>query len=244
MENKILNKWRELFVSNGIIELDSQITTSKMSNATYYVVMDVITHEYYRADHLIRDSTLSLHDTRMLLRENRILSPNFNDITEPFEINLCVSTKSVSGETVYFKVDHSDSILYFYDMYKGANAICEIGKVLRNEVDGIKEFTLAEIIYFNINDESISSILAKIHSFFKKIEIEVRYDQHPINHIDFYHCKHNHRCNCWSVELLNDGKWINCVNVIDRINNENRIMDVVWNMNIVCEVIMNSLLVF
>jgi len=139
------------------------------------LVEDKVTHKRYRADHLIeawaerkgtevQTANLSLSEMASFISENKIKSPDGNELTEPKAFNLLFETAigAVSGEKakVYLRGETAQGIFSDFrhvldsTRMKLPFGVGQIGKSFRNEVTTGQfvfrtfEFEQAEIEYF------------------------------------------------------------------------------------------------
>lgn len=183
----IRNLWWNTFISqrDDMVGIDSQImlhpqtwvASGHVASFTDPLVEDTVTHKRYRADHLIEawaernpgklDRTvedMKVEDMAVVIRDNNILSPDGNAVTEPKVFNLLFETSigSVSGEksVVYMRGETAQGIFTNFKNILDSSrvqlpfGVGQIGKSFRNEVTTGQfvfrtlEFEQAEIEYF------------------------------------------------------------------------------------------------
>lgn len=176
--------WREFITKRpDMVGLDSQImlhpqtwvASGHVSAFNDPLVEDRITHKRYRADHLIEAwnesnskeldvASMSLENMNAYIRENKILSPEGNELTEAKAFNLLFESAigAVSGEKskVYLRGETAQGIFTDFKhildstRVKFPFGVGQIGKSFRNEVTTGQfvfrtfEFEQAEIEYF------------------------------------------------------------------------------------------------
>lgn len=183
--------WREFIHSRpDMVGLDTQImlhpktwvASGHVTSFSDPLVEDKVTHKRYRADHLIEawlekpdeDNTLAatttqvedmkLEDMAAFIRDQKVLSPDGNPITEPKSFNLLFETAigSVAGEKaqVYLRGETAQGIFTNFKQVLDSTrvqlpfGIGNIGKSFRNEITTGQfvfrtiEFEQAEIEYF------------------------------------------------------------------------------------------------
>lgn len=165
----IRNLWWRSFITNrdDMVGLDSQIilhpqtwvASGHVSSFSDPLVEDTITHNRFRADHLIeawleknRDSSteqvvvenLSLEQMADFIRDHQVKSPDGNPLTEPKAFNLLFETAigAVAGEkaAVYLRGETAQGIFSdFKNILQSTRVqlpfgVGQIGKSFRNEV--------------------------------------------------------------------------------------------------------------
>jgi glycyl-tRNA synthetase len=185
----IKNLWWQTFITNrdDMVGLDSQIilhpqtwvASGHVGSFSDPLVEDTVSHNRYRADHLIEAwleknsgklaeevivENLSLEQMGAFIRENKVLSPDGNALTEPKAFNLLFETAigAVSGEKskVYLRGETAQGIFSdFKNIIQSTRVqmpfgVGQYGKSFRNEVTTGQfifrtfEFEQAEIEYF------------------------------------------------------------------------------------------------
>ena len=176
--------WREFITKRpDMVGLDSQIMLHPQTwVASVHVgafsdplVEDRISHKRYRADHLIENwaekhgkeietANMTLHEMGAFIAENKIKSPDGNEVTEPKAFNLLFETAigAVPGEkaNVYLRGETAQGIFSDFKHVLDSTrmklpfGVGQIGKSFRNEVTTGQfvfrtfEFEQAEIEYF------------------------------------------------------------------------------------------------
>jgi glycyl-tRNA synthetase len=176
--------WREFITKRtDMVGLDSQImlhpqtwvASGHVGAFNDPLVEDKITHKRYRADHLIEawaekngqeviTANMSLTDMATYIVEQKIKSPDGNELTEPKAFNLLFETAigAVSGEKakVYLRGETAQGIFSDFKHVVDSTrmklpfGVGQIGKSFRNEVTTGQfvfrtfEFEQAEIEYF------------------------------------------------------------------------------------------------
>ncbi|KKR14657.1 MAG: glycyl-tRNA synthetase, glycyl-tRNA synthetase [Parcubacteria group bacterium GW2011_GWC1_39_29] len=122
------------------------------------LVEDLVTHKRYRADHLIEDAGimantggLSLDEIDKVITENKLKSPDGNNLSKAKKFNMMVKTHlgAVEDETtlVYLKGESCQNIYLDWKMVQETSrrklpfGIAQIGKAFRNEIT-VKSFLL------------------------------------------------------------------------------------------------------
>lgn len=188
----IRNLWWQEFIHRrtDMVGLDTQIilhpqtwvASGHVASFTDPLVEDIVTHKRYRADHLIEAwierkkqkgktefegvvvEDMKIDEMAAFISNNKILSPDGNQVSEPKTFNLLFETAigSVSGSksTVYLRGETAQGI--FTDFKQIVNSsrvqlpfgVGNIGKSFRNEITTGQfvfrtiEFEQAEIEYF------------------------------------------------------------------------------------------------
>ncbi len=154
------NLWWEEFVhrQSHIVGLDSAIISHpRVWEASGHVesfadamVEDLATHKRYRADHLI-DAALNissdgstLEEFNKLIKDNRLLSPDGNQLSEAKKFNQLVEvevgTTQDAKAKAYLRGETCQPIFYNYQLVKETMrlklpfGIAQIGKAFRNEI--------------------------------------------------------------------------------------------------------------
>jgi len=198
----IRNLWWREFINKrrDMVGLDSQIllhpqtwvASGHVASFTDPLVEDKVTHKRYRADHLIDAWIKAQEDTNELpevenmktvdmaafIREQNVLSPDGNPITEPKDFNILFETAIgvVSGEKskVYLRGETAQGIFSDFRQVLDSTrvqlpfGIGQIGKSFRNEITTGQfvfrtlELEQAEIEYFfNPQETKWEDVLAK-----------------------------------------------------------------------------------
>lgn len=182
----IKNLWWREFISkrDDMVGLDSQIllhpqtwvASGHVESLTDPLVEDKKSHKRYRADHLIeawlqknnRDDVtpddMSIEEMGKFIVDNKIKSPDGNELTEPMSFNLLFESSigAVSGEKskVYLRGETAQGIFTNFknildtSRVKLPFGVGQIGKSFRNEITTGQfvfrtlEFEQAEIEYF------------------------------------------------------------------------------------------------
>lgn len=182
----IRNLWWQFFIHRrpDMVGLDTQImlhpqtwvASGHVNAFNDPLVEDKITHKRYRADHLIeawleqQENTsvqvedMKIEDMTAFMRDNQVLSPEGNEVTEPKNFNLLFETAigSVAGEkaVVYLRGETAQGIFTDFKQVLDSTrvqlpfGIGNIGKSFRNEITTGQfvfrtiEFEQAEIEYF------------------------------------------------------------------------------------------------
>lgn len=179
--------WREFITKReDMVGIDSAImlhpqtwvASGHVGSFTDPLVEDKVTHKRYRADHLIEawlaahptaSATVNITDLKTpemaaFLREQQVLSPDGNPITEPKDFNILFETGigSVAGEKmpVYLRGETAQGIFTNFKQILNSTrvklpfGVGQIGKSFRNEITTGQfifrtlEFEQAEIEYF------------------------------------------------------------------------------------------------
>ena len=181
----IKDSWWKTFIESraDMVGLDSQImlhpetwvASGHVGSFSDPLVEDMVSHKRYRADHLIKawakknnhpinPDDLSLEEMGQFIDENKILSPDGNQLTEPKSFNLLFETSigSVAGDKskVYLRGETAQGIFTNFKQVLDTTrvqlpfGIGNIGKSFRNEITTGQfvfrtlEFEQAEIEYF------------------------------------------------------------------------------------------------
>lgn len=166
---KIKNLWWEFFITrrDDMVGLDSQIilhpktwvASGHVSSFSDPLVEDTVTHNRFRADHLIEAfieqnpekfpdgvviENFSLAQMGEFITEHKVLSPAGNPITQPKAFNLLFETAigSVAGEksTVYLRGETAQGIFSDFKNILDSSrvrlpfGVGQIGKSFRNEI--------------------------------------------------------------------------------------------------------------
>ncbi len=175
--------WKEFIQKRpDMVGIDTQIilhpktweASGHVTSFTEPLVEDKVTHKRYRADHLIEgwlgaDSDIKAEDMTVsemaaFIKENKIKSPDGNEITEPKAFNVLFETAlgSVEGgkQKAYLRGETAQGIFTNFKQVLGSTriqlpfGIGQIGKSFRNEITTGQfvfrtlEFEQAEIEYF------------------------------------------------------------------------------------------------
>ena len=184
---KIKNLWWDFFISKreDMLGLDSQIilhpktweASGHVNSFADPMVEDKITHKRYRADHLIEEwleknkianppvvEAMKLEDMANFLKENKVKSPDSNEISEVKNFNLLFETSigviADESNKVYLRGETAQGIFSNFKQILDSNrvklpfGVGQIGKSFRNEITTGQfvfrtlEFEQAEIEYF------------------------------------------------------------------------------------------------
>jgi len=184
---KIKNLWWEFFISRreDMLGLDSQIilhpktweASGHVNSFADPMVEDKVNHKRYRADHLIEAfltknhpsnspavETMKIEDMNHFLQENKVKSPDGNEISEVKNFNLLFETSIgvVADESnkVYLRGETAQGIFSNFKQILDTNrvklpfGVGQIGKSFRNEITTGQfvfrtlEFEQGEIEYF------------------------------------------------------------------------------------------------
>jgi len=184
---KIKNLWWDFFISKreDMLGLDSQIilhpktweASGHVNSFADPMVEDKITHKRYRADHLIEEwleknkianppvvEAMKLEDMANFLKENKVKSPDGNEISEVKNFNLLFETSigviADESNKVYLRGETAQGIFSNFKQILDSNrvklpfGVGQIGKSFRNEITTGQfvfrtlEFEQAEIEYF------------------------------------------------------------------------------------------------
>jgi len=180
LKNNIRDAWWHHFVQtrSDMVGLDAALlmnpkvwqASGHVDNFTDPLVEDKVTHQRYRADHLLEEATgetaegLSIDELAQALQKNNVTSPDGNELSEPKQFNLLFTTSlgSVEGkkQEVYLRGELAQSM--FVDFKRVLESmrqripfgIAQVGKVFRNEITPgnftfrTLEFDLMEFEYF------------------------------------------------------------------------------------------------
>jgi len=219
----IRNLWWSEFIHKreDMVGLDSSIilhpqtwvASGHVGSFSDPLVEDVKTHKRYRADHIIEaflpdDSgviveDMSIEEMGQFIQENKVKSPEGNDLTPPKAFNLLFETEigSVANDKskVYLRGETAQGIFTNFKQVLDSTrvqlpfGIGQIGKSFRNEITTGQfifrtlEFEQAEIEYFfNPNESNWEDILSNwkdgMWNFVTKVlginEEHVRWRQH------------------------------------------------------------------
>ncbi len=180
----IRNIWWKEFINNreDMVGLDTQIllhpetwvASGHVGGFSDPLVEDIETHKRYRADHVIegwlpKDSdvvveNMTIEEMSSFIKDNKIKSPDGNDLSEPRSFNLLFETAigSVAGEKskVYLRGETAQGIFTDFKQVLDSSrvklpfGIGQIGKSFRNEITTGQfifrtlELEQAEIEYF------------------------------------------------------------------------------------------------
>ena len=180
----IRNLWWKEFINNreDMVGLDTQIilnpetwvASGHVGGFSDPLVEDVETHKRYRADHLIEKwlpsdteivvENMNLEEMNKFIKENKIKSPEGNDLTEAKAFNLLFESEigSVAGEKskVYLRGETAQGVFTDFKQVLDSTrvklpfGIGNIGKSFRNEITTGQfifrtlELEQAEIEYF------------------------------------------------------------------------------------------------
>ncbi|MBP7740802.1 glycine--tRNA ligase [Candidatus Woesebacteria bacterium] len=200
----IKNLWWNEFITkrSDMVGLDSQIllhpktweASGHVGSFSDPLVDDVVTKKRYRADHLIEEwienqtkqgsdkwtsfsvETLSIEEMSGFIKDNNILSPEGNQVTEPKAFNLLFETEigTISGDKakVYLRGETAQGIFSNFSQVLDSTrvqlpfGIGQVGKSFRNEITTGQfifrtlELEQAEIEYFfNPNKQDWQELL-------------------------------------------------------------------------------------
>lgn len=197
---KIKNLWWEFFISQreDMLGIDSQIILHpKTWEASGHVgsfadpmVEDKVTRKRYRADHLIETwltknkinnppqiEIMTLQDINQFIKENKIKSPDSNELSEARNFNLLfessIGVVAEESSKVYLRGETAQGIFSNFKQILDSNrvklpfGVGQIGKSFRNEITTGQfvfrtlEFEQAEIEYFFDPEQSDWQILFK-----------------------------------------------------------------------------------
>lgn len=184
---KIKNLWWDFFISKreDMLGLDSQIllhprtwvASGHVSSFADPMVEDKVTHKRYRADHLIESwlqkhpvanppviEAMKIEDMNKFLVENKVKSPDGNEINEVKNFNLLFETSigvvDSASQKAYLRGETAQGIFSNFKQILDSNrvklpfGVGQIGKSFRNEITTGQfvfrtlEFEQAEIEYF------------------------------------------------------------------------------------------------
>ncbi len=175
--------WREfIHKRKDMLGLDTQIiqhpqtwvASGHVGSFTDPMVEDIVTHKRYRADHIIEANlpkesdvnveNMTVSEMAQFIKENKIKSPDGNDLSDPRAFNLLFETAigAVEDEKskVYLRGETAQGIFANFKQIIDSNRIKlpfgvgQIGKSFRNEITTGQfifrtlEFEQAEIEYF------------------------------------------------------------------------------------------------
>lgn len=200
----IKNLWWNEFITkrSDMVGLDSQIllhpktweASGHVGSFSDPLVDDVVTKKRYRADHLIEEwienqtkqgsdkwtdfsvETLTIEEMSGFIKDNKILSPEGNQVTEPKAFNLLFETEigTISGDKakVYLRGETAQGIFSNFSQVLDSTrvqlpfGIGQVGKSFRNEITTGQfifrtlELEQAEIEYFfNPNKQDWQELL-------------------------------------------------------------------------------------
>lgn len=180
----IRNIWWKEFINNreDMVGIDSQIilhpstwvASGHVGSFSDPLVEDKVTNKRYRADHLIEKwlpensdidvANMNVSDMAKFIKENKIKSPDGNDLTDPKAFNLLFETAigTVAGEKskVYLRGETAQGIFTNFKQVLDSTrvklpfGVGQIGRSFRNEITTGQfifrtlEFEQAEIEYF------------------------------------------------------------------------------------------------
>lgn len=192
----IRNLWWKEFIHkrSDMVGIDSQIllhpqtwvASGHVGSFSDPLVEDMVSHKRYRADHLIETwinkkdnkkkfesmvvEEMTVEEMTAFIKENKVKSPDGNEISEPKQFNLLFETQigAVSGEKsrVYLRGETAQGIFTNFKNILDTTRVTlpfgvgQIGKSFRNEVTTGQyifrtlELEQAEIEYFFNPDES------------------------------------------------------------------------------------------
>lgn len=205
LKKNIQDLWWNFFVANrddmygvdAAILMNSKVWQASGHVATFAdpLVEDLKTKKRYRADHLLKDNGinaegLSNDEITAKIRENNILSPDKNELSDVRSFNMMFSTNVgpiVSDtSTTYLRPETAQGIFtnyknivdsFYPDLPFG---VAQQGKAFRNEISPrdfvfrSREFNQMEIEYF-VNPETwaenFEELLQNIHEFLDLLEL-------------------------------------------------------------------------
>ncbi|MBI2409418.1 glycine--tRNA ligase [Candidatus Kaiserbacteria bacterium] len=164
-------KRRDVYGLNASILMQARVweASGHTEGFTDPLVEDKVTHKRYRADHLLEEAGVDVHDLSVgqmgeKMRELKLKSPDGNALTEPKIFNLLVeaSLGAVEGEKekVYLRGEITQGVhVNFKNILDSMHpklpfGIAQIGKAFRNEiVPGnflyrVREFEQMELQYY------------------------------------------------------------------------------------------------
>lgn len=179
LKNNVKQAWWQRFVRGRLdvvgvdaaILMNAKVWEASGHVATFHdpLVEDTVTHERYRADHLLEqagvDPTgLGLDAMAEVITERGIKSPNGNSLTAPKAFNLMFKTQQgATAETasdVYLRPETAQAMFVDFSLVQATSrkripfGIAQIGKAFRNEITPgnftfrTREFEQMEIEFF------------------------------------------------------------------------------------------------
>jgi glycyl-tRNA synthetase len=180
LKNNIRDMWWKQFVldRDDIVGMDGAILMQKevweasghVSNFNDPLVEDKKSHKRYRADHLIEDwakrkekevnvESMSVAKMAQFIADNKILSPDGNELTEAKTFNLMFDTKvgAIAGDEgkVYLRPETAQAIFANFKNVTDTMrvrvpfGIAQVGKAFRNEI------TKGQFIFRTIETEQM-----------------------------------------------------------------------------------------
>ncbi|MCA9386129.1 glycine--tRNA ligase [Candidatus Dojkabacteria bacterium] len=232
LKNNIQNFWWKTFVQEreDIVGLDGAIITQAdvwkasghVDNFNDPLVDDKVNRKRYRADHLIEEwnkkndvdlnvEAMSVDEMTTYIKENKILSPDGNEITDARTFGLMFetfigATSSLEDGKVYLRPETAQSIFANFKnvidtmRVKVPFGIAQVGKAFRNEITKGQfifrtiETEQMEIEYFISPQEDWEKLYAEwqdeMLSFYKSIthdaESDLRYRKHDDEELSHY----------------------------------------------------------
>lgn len=203
VKRNIVNAWWRMFVEEptNMYGLDSAIimnpkvweASGHTATFTDPLVVDKQTNRSYRLDHLLKDKGInpdgmSLKDMTSALKENKIKSPEGNDLSDPKLFNLMFSTNVGAIDTdtskAYLRPETAQGMFvnfknvvdsFYPDLPFG---IAQVGRNFRNEISPrdfvfrSREFEIMELEYF-IKPDQWEKEFEYLHNLMKKWFTEV-----------------------------------------------------------------------
>lgn len=203
LKRNIMNEWWRFFVEqrddmygvDAAIIMNPRTWVASGHVATFAdpLVEDLVTKKRYRADHLLKDNGivvdgLANDDITKLIIENKIKSPDGNELSEVRSFNMMFATHvgAVGDETsvAYLRPETAQGIFTNFKNVVDSSypdlpfGIAQMGKAFRNEIsprDFIfrsREFEQMEIEYFVAPEnwaENFDKLLADVHEFLEKV---------------------------------------------------------------------------
>lgn len=171
LKNKIINLWRQLFVTFDVFEIDTPLLQSKevLTNSGHVGKFNdlIISNgkEIYRADHLVKDfcekNNINLNKPIDNFDKDELLElVKFHKMVENSE-NATISPKNLMfncGE-MYLRPEIAQGMFTEFEQFYGVGGknlpfgLAQVGKSYRNEISPqpfirLREFTQAEVEYF------------------------------------------------------------------------------------------------
>ena len=230
LKNNIRDLWWKTFVEtrDDVVGLDGAIITHpKVWEASGHttsfsdpMVEDKVNQKRYRADHIIENwakkgktevdaESMSTEEMSKFIKENKILSPDGNELGEAKDFNLLFETEigAVAGkkDTAYLRGETAQSIFQNYNnvintmRVKLPFGIAQIGKAFRNEITKGQflfrtiEFEQMEIEYFIHPDIEWEPLmedwLEQMKAFYLELGApaeDIRFRQHTDEELSHY----------------------------------------------------------
>ena len=240
LNNNIKSYWWTKFVESreDVYGIDASIlmhprvweASGHTEGFTDPLVEDKVTHKRYRADHLLEDAGVDVHDMSVKdmgvkMAELKIKSPDGNVLTEPKVFNLLVEAAigAVEGqkESVYLRGEITQGVhVNFKNILDSMHpklpfGIAQIGKAFRNEiVPGnflfrVREFEQMEMQYYIRPEDEEGK---KQYEFWKQVSMDwykglgiksenLRLRQHEA------HERAHYAKDAWDIEYLTPFGW-------------------------------------